>query len=84
MDKDDKAQLKIYGRSDDLIEIEGDVSDEIGWFDSGKCYITISDAPIGDNDNYSDVLILPLGHFTTVKWIIYSGTVIKAKEASHE
>ena len=26
--------LKIYGHSDDLIEIEGDIEDEIGCFDS--------------------------------------------------
>jgi len=105
-----KHQLKIYGRSDDLIEIDGDIYDEIGWHPSEKCYITISDgtvisieysdegiwriamlregsgdpeiiyAPSDDDDNYSDVLILPLGHFTIVKWIIHSGEVIKPPE----
>ncbi len=107
-------QLKIYGRSDDLIEIEGDIYDEIGWHPDEKCYITISDgtvisieyadegiwrivmlcegsgdpeiiyAPPDDDDNYSDALILPLGHYTWVKWIIHSGEVIKPPRTKGE
>ena len=105
-----KHQLKIYGRGNDLIEIEGDIYDKINWFDRGKCYITISDgtvisieysdegiwriaklrsgsgdpliiyAPPDKSDNYSDALILPLGHYTWIKWIIYSGEIIKPPE----
>lgn len=40
------SKLKIYGHSDDLVEIEGDIREEWEAFDAGQCYIAISDGTL--------------------------------------
>ncbi len=37
------SELKIFGHSDDCIEIEGDIREEWGAYDSGNCFIPVSD-----------------------------------------
>lgn len=38
--------LKIYGHSDDLIEVEGDIQDEYDVGSAGKGYVAISDGTL--------------------------------------
>ena len=39
-------QLMIYGASDDLIEVEGDISEEFNHYDDGPAYVAISDGTV--------------------------------------
>lgn len=38
--------LKVYGASDDLVEIDGDISEEFGRFDSEGDYLAFSDGTV--------------------------------------
>jgi hypothetical protein len=40
------STVRVYGHSDDLIEIEGDLSEEFGAYDSDPIYLGFSDGTV--------------------------------------
>lgn len=54
------SELRIYGASDDLIEVEGDIRDEFPY----------SDAEAGDLLAFSDGTILRIAYTTSGVWTI--------------
>lgn len=100
----------VYGASDDLIEVEGDISEEfpyrgddnpadrgdlfafsdgtvlritytttgvwrIATVAEGTCTLEITQAPEGDNDNYSDRA--RLGDNSAVRWVVQGRDIVQ-------
>jgi hypothetical protein len=65
------STVRIYGASDDLIEIDGDLSEEFGAYDSDPVYLGFSDGTLlnirYDNDGNWRIVIAARGAGTEVK-----------------
>jgi len=67
------SEIKVYGHSDDLIEIEGDISEEFSWCkdDDEPAYIGFSDGTvlriIYDETGLWKIVVINEGDATIVK-----------------
>jgi len=69
------AKVIITGASDDLIELDGDIREEFGCYDSGKMYLAFSDGTL---------LSIIYGEGTEAFWRINRIHIGSASYSKHE